>query len=119
MEASPKLIGGPAAPPPRPPPPLPAPPAEPPPPPPSGAPPRAPAAAPPPPHPSVQPPMVADAEQKQRNLDRMKRRASGLLVLMTGVFVVTRLLEGRHPWLGYVRATAEAAMVGGVADWFA
>ena len=25
----------------------------------------------------------------------------------------------RFPWLGYVRATAEAAMVGGLADWFA
>ncbi|HEU4700711.1 MAG TPA: DUF445 family protein [Gemmatimonadales bacterium] len=68
---------------------------------------------------TVQPPPVVDAEQKQRNLDRMKRRATGLLVAMTGVFVVTRIFEGRHPWLGYIRATAEAAMVGGVADWFA
>ena len=38
---------------------------------------------------------------------------------MTAIFVVTRLLEPAHPWLAYVRATAEAAMVGGVADWFA
>ena len=49
----------------------------------------------------------------------MQRTASGLLVLMSVVFVVTRLLESRWPWLGYVRAAAEAAMVGGVADWFA
>jgi uncharacterized membrane-anchored protein YjiN (DUF445 family) len=35
------------------------------------------------------------------------------------VFVVTRLLEARWPWLGYLRATAEASMVGGLADWFA
>jgi uncharacterized membrane-anchored protein YjiN (DUF445 family) len=32
---------------------------------------------------------------------------------------VAAWLESRYPWLGYVRATAEAAMVGGLADWFA
>jgi uncharacterized membrane-anchored protein YjiN (DUF445 family) len=62
---------------------------------------------------------LPDAEERQRQLDRMKRRATGLLVVMAGVFVVAHLLEPGHPWLGYVRATAEAAMVGGVADWFA
>jgi uncharacterized membrane-anchored protein YjiN (DUF445 family) len=35
------------------------------------------------------------------------------------VFIAARLLEPAHPWVGYIRATAEAAMVGGVADWFA
>jgi uncharacterized membrane-anchored protein YjiN (DUF445 family) len=64
-------------------------------------------------------PQVADAEAKQIQLDRMKRRATGLLVVMSAVFLVALLLEPRHPWLGYVRATAEAAMVGGLADWFA
>src|SRR5215204_5707009 len=64
-------------------------------------------------------PQVIDAEAKQIQLDRMKRRATGLLVLMGVVFVVAWLLEPGHPWLGYVRATAEAGMVGGVADWFA
>ena len=49
----------------------------------------------------------------------MKRRATALLVIAAVVFVVARLLEPRFPWLGYLRATAEAAMVGGVADWFA
>jgi uncharacterized membrane-anchored protein YjiN (DUF445 family) len=49
----------------------------------------------------------------------MKRRATGLLVVMAAVFVVAWLLEPAHSWLGYVRATAEAAMVGGIADWFA
>ena len=49
----------------------------------------------------------------------MKRRATALLVIAAVVFVVARLLETRFPWLGYLRATAEAAMVGGVADWFA
>jgi uncharacterized membrane-anchored protein YjiN (DUF445 family) len=32
---------------------------------------------------------------------------------------VTRMFEPQHPWLGYLRATAEASMVGGIADWFA
>ncbi len=61
----------------------------------------------------------ADVEEKQRQLDRMKRRATGLLVAMGCVFLIARVLEPRYPWLGYLRATAEAAMVGGVADWFA
>jgi uncharacterized membrane-anchored protein YjiN (DUF445 family) len=64
-------------------------------------------------------PQVLDAEAKQLQLDRMKRRATGLLVLMGLVFVAAWLLEPGYPWLGYVRATAEAGMVGGVADWFA
>jgi uncharacterized membrane-anchored protein YjiN (DUF445 family) len=36
------------------------------------------------------------------------------------VYVVARALELKyHPGFGYLRATAEAAMVGGLADWFA
>jgi uncharacterized membrane-anchored protein YjiN (DUF445 family) len=62
---------------------------------------------------------ISNPEERQRNLDRMKRRATGLLVVMGVVFVVARMFEGRHPWLGYIRATAEASMVGGIADWFA
>lgn len=64
-------------------------------------------------------PVVIEDPQKRIQLLRMKRRATGLLVVAAVVFVVTRLLEARYPWLGYVRATAEAAMVGGLADWFA
>jgi uncharacterized membrane-anchored protein YjiN (DUF445 family) len=64
-------------------------------------------------------PQVTDAETKQIQLTRMKRRATGLLVLMGVVFAVAWTLEPGHPWLGYLRATAEAGLVGGVADWFA
>jgi uncharacterized membrane-anchored protein YjiN (DUF445 family) len=49
----------------------------------------------------------------------MKRRATGLLVLATVVFVIARIFESRYPWVGFIRATAEASMVGGLADWFA
>ena len=49
----------------------------------------------------------------------MKAVATSLFVLAAVVFVVARALEDGRPWLGYVRATAEAAMVGALADWFA
>jgi uncharacterized membrane-anchored protein YjiN (DUF445 family) len=62
---------------------------------------------------------IANPEERQRNLDRMKRQATGLLVLMGAIFILARILEPQHPWLGYIRATAEASMVGGIADWFA
>jgi uncharacterized membrane-anchored protein YjiN (DUF445 family) len=62
---------------------------------------------------------ISNPEERQRSLDRMKRRATGLLVVMGAVFVVARMFEAQHPWLGYIRATAEASMVGGIADWFA
>ncbi len=60
-----------------------------------------------------------DDDVKQAQLDRMKRFATGLLVAATVIFAVTRVLEHGHPWLGFIRATAEAAMIGGLADWFA
>ena len=49
----------------------------------------------------------------------MKVVATGLLVVMAAVFFVTRAFEHQYPGLGYVKAFAEAAMVGGLADWFA
>jgi uncharacterized membrane-anchored protein YjiN (DUF445 family) len=49
----------------------------------------------------------------------MKLMATSLLVVMAAVFIVARRYDDLYPWLGYVRAFAEAAMVGGLADWFA
>ena len=49
----------------------------------------------------------------------MKVVATGLLVFMAAVFAVSRTLEPAYPWLGYIKSFAEAAMVGGLADWFA
>src|SRR3954451_11037704 len=49
----------------------------------------------------------------------MKAVATGLLVLMAAVFAGARAFEPRYPWLSYVKSFAEAAMVGGLADWFA
>ena len=63
--------------------------------------------------------ILADEATRQAALDKMKRRATGLLVLATIIFIVARVLESRWSWLGIIRATAEAGMVGGLADWFA
>lgn len=52
-------------------------------------------------------------------LVRMRRVATGLLVAMAAVFLTTRALAPTHAGWGFVRAFAEAAMVGGLADWFA
>lgn len=62
---------------------------------------------------------VLDEATRRAQLARMKRAATGLLVLALVVFLVARMLEPAHPWLGFVRATAEASLVGGLADWFA
>ena len=60
-----------------------------------------------------------DDAVRQAQLDAMKRRATGLLALAAAVFAGASVFEGQYPWLGYVRATAEASLVGGLADWFA
>lgn len=52
-------------------------------------------------------------------LVRMRRLANGLLVGMTLLYIVAHAVGGQHPAWGYVRAFAEAAMVGALADWFA
>jgi uncharacterized membrane-anchored protein YjiN (DUF445 family) len=49
----------------------------------------------------------------------MRVVATALLVAMAALYLVARALGDRHPAWGFVRAFAEAAMVGGLADWFA
>ncbi|MCZ6717230.1 MAG: DUF445 domain-containing protein [Gammaproteobacteria bacterium] len=63
---------------------------------------------------------LAQAEQEKiRRLNAMKRLATGLLLLMAVVFVVAHKAQESYAWLSYVRAFAEAAMIGALADWFA
>lgn len=45
--------------------------------------------------------------------------ATGLLLVAALVYAVSAWLEPSYPWLYYVSATAEAAMIGAIADWFA
>ncbi|MFL5607864.1 MAG: DUF445 domain-containing protein [Gemmatimonadaceae bacterium] len=68
--------------------------------------------------------VVRDDTEKARQYAIMRRRATALLgvfaLLFVAVTVVMRLYPGLSPfWMGLLRATTEAAMVGGVADWFA
>ena len=49
----------------------------------------------------------------------MKRLATGLFLLAAVVFLACVLFGRNVTWVGYVRATAEASMVGALADWFA
>ncbi|MGY1884752.1 DUF445 domain-containing protein [Blastococcus sp. SYSU DS0753] len=61
-----------------------------------------------------------DDPARARDLTRMKRLATGLFLLAAAVFLACVLLgEDAGAWVGYVRATAEASMVGALADWFA
>lgn len=65
-----------------------------------------------------------DDSEKARQYAIMRRRATGLLAFFALLSVATAVWAHRHPgvatfWVGLLRATAEAAMVGGIADWFA
>lgn len=68
--------------------------------------------------PPVTTPADRDAERR-RALRRMKTLATSLLLVAAVVFAVAFALQEHYPWLGYVRAAAEGAMVGALADWFA
>jgi uncharacterized membrane-anchored protein YjiN (DUF445 family) len=60
-----------------------------------------------------------DDPARARDLARMKRFATGLFLLAALVFLACVLFGRDEGWVGYVRATAEASMVGALADWFA
>ncbi|SER74858.1 DUF445 domain-containing protein [Sphingobium sp. YR768] len=49
----------------------------------------------------------------------MRLFATGMLVAMAAIFIGARATAHLHPAIGFVQAFAEAAMVGGLADWFA
>jgi len=56
---------------------------------------------------------------KKKRLQRFKMMALLLLLLMAVIYAACSVFVDKYPWLGYFRAFAEAAMVGGLADWFA
>ena len=58
-------------------------------------------------------------ELRKRQLAAARRRATALLAAATALFVAVTVAGAHGTALGYVQAGAEAAMVGGVADWFA
>jgi uncharacterized membrane-anchored protein YjiN (DUF445 family) len=63
-------------------------------------------------------PSARDAE-KQAALRRARIVATSLLVFSITLMIVAKLLEHRHPVFGFVAAFAEAATIGGLADWYA
>jgi uncharacterized membrane-anchored protein YjiN (DUF445 family) len=65
---------------------------------------------------------VADIEADQLRRGRLRRAklfATGLLGAASLVFLGTLLVHDPPAWVGYLRAAAEASMVGALADWFA
>jgi len=69
--------------------------------------------------PAISPPADGAVDPRPAALRRMRLVATLLLVLMTIVFIVTTIAKLDWPWIPYLRAFAEAGMVGACADWFA
>jgi uncharacterized membrane-anchored protein YjiN (DUF445 family) len=68
---------------------------------------------------ALPPPSKFETDPRRAALRRMRLLATLLLVLMTAIFIVTTAVKLDWPWIPYVRAFAEAGMVGACADWFA
>lgn len=65
---------------------------------------------------------VSISPQERRKLDELRRvkfLATVTLALCFGVMLIAKLLEAGYPWLAAVAAFAEAATIGGLADWYA
>jgi uncharacterized membrane-anchored protein YjiN (DUF445 family) len=58
-------------------------------------------------------------ELRMRRLAAARRRATALLGVVTALFAAVTAYGAHGTLLGFIQAGAEAAMVGGVADWFA
>lgn len=56
---------------------------------------------------------------QQLSLIQMKRLATGLFLLVAALFLSASYGERFWPWLSWMTAFSEAAMVGALADWFA
>jgi uncharacterized membrane-anchored protein YjiN (DUF445 family) len=59
------------------------------------------------------------ARERPPSLAAMRLAASGLLVAMSALYLLAVSQHDQGAGWGYARAFAEAAMVGGLADWFA
>ncbi|MCF2522892.1 DUF445 family protein [Bradyrhizobium sp. G127] len=65
--------------------------------------------------------LIADAGDIARaaELRRIKALATLVLGACVGVLIVAKMMERMHPAFGFVAAFAEAATIGGLADWYA
>jgi uncharacterized membrane-anchored protein YjiN (DUF445 family) len=57
--------------------------------------------------------------RRVQELRRWKRRANGFLLGALVVFLVSHVLGDESGVNGWIRAASEAALIGGIADWFA
>lgn len=67
-------------------------------------------------------PTPTNEAERRRVLRNHKIAVTSLLALMAVIFIACSWAQSRGndaAWIGYVRAAAEAGMVGGLADWFA
>jgi len=58
-------------------------------------------------------------DERQVRLIRLKKLASGLLLLLALLLAGSLHWLHASPWLGYLAAFSQAALIGGLADWFA
>jgi uncharacterized membrane-anchored protein YjiN (DUF445 family) len=63
--------------------------------------------------------VTPNPDTRLRDLRRMRLLATALLALMSAIFVGTYVTTFEWTWLAYLRAFAEAGMIGACADWFA
>lgn len=65
--------------------------------------------------------LAADPSEPERaaELRRIKLLATAVLVGAVALLIVAKLLQPRYPAFGFVAAFAEAAAIGGIADWYA
>jgi uncharacterized membrane-anchored protein YjiN (DUF445 family) len=56
---------------------------------------------------------------RSQGLERTKRLAGAVLIASLAVLAIAKLLERHHPGFGFLAAFAEAATIGGLADWYA
>jgi uncharacterized membrane-anchored protein YjiN (DUF445 family) len=64
-------------------------------------------------------PPVSSSEARARRLVVTKRQATVLLAAVAVVWLFATIVGHGTTWGGYLQATAEASLVGGLADWFA
>lgn len=56
---------------------------------------------------------------KIRKLRKFRYIASAILLLMLTFYIIAVSYRHQYPWLEWLKAFAEAGMIGGLADWFA
>jgi uncharacterized membrane-anchored protein YjiN (DUF445 family) len=69
--------------------------------------------------PNGAPSLAAIDVQRAAELRRVKMLANAVLAGALAVLLFARTMMGRHPAFGFVAAFAEAAAIGGLADWYA